>query len=255
MVKIVDYPVLVFAISFVGLWLSAWLGAFLSRKGLIVHQGVRDDFGVILAATLTLLGLIIGFSFSMATGRYDQRKNLEEAEANAIGTEYVRIELLPAASAARARALLTRYLDERILYYSTRDEERVREIDARVARLQAELWSAIRAPALANPTPVMALVVSGMNDVLNSQSYTQAAWWNRIPPAAWILMAAIAVCCNVLAGYRAHDFKKEAVLLLVLPLVVSISFFLVADIDSPRSGLILVKPQNLISLAESLRAP
>ena len=255
MVKIVDYPLLVFAISFVGLWLSAWLGAFLSRKRLIVHEGVRDDFGLILGATLTLLGLIIGFSFSMATGRYDQRKNLEEAEANAIGTEYVRVELLPAANAAKARALLKRYLDERILYYSTRDLDDVREIDARVARLQAELWSAIRAPALANPTPVMALVVSGMNDALNSQSYTQAAWWNRIPHAAWILMVAIAVCCNVLAGYRAHDFKKEAVLLLVLPLVVSISFFLVADIDSPRSGLIRVKPQNLISLAESLRAP
>lgn len=255
MVQIVDYPLLVFAVSFVGLWLAAWLGAFLSRKQMIVHENLRDDFGVVLAATLTLLGLIIGFSFSMATGRYDQRKNLEEAEANAIGTEYVRVELLPAANAAKARALLTRYLDERVLYYSTRDLDEVREIDARVARLQAELWAAIRAPALANPTPVMALVVSGMNDVLNSQSYTQAAWWNRIPHAAWILMVAIAVCCNLLTGYRSHDFKKEAVLLLVLPLVVSVSFFLVADIDSPRSGLIRVKPQNLISLVESLRAP
>src|SRR5882672_12256987 len=116
MAEILDYPVLVFAISFVGLWLSAWLGAFLSRKGLIVHQGVRDDFGVILAATLTLLGLIIGFSFSMATGRYDQRKNLEEAEANAIGTEYVRADMLPAADGAKVRALLKRYLDQRILY-------------------------------------------------------------------------------------------------------------------------------------------
>jgi hypothetical protein len=50
----------------------------------------REDFGVILAATLTLLGLIIGFSFSMAVGRYDQRKNYQEEEANAIGTELVR---------------------------------------------------------------------------------------------------------------------------------------------------------------------
>lgn len=255
MATIVDYPLLVFAISFLGLWLSAWLGAAASRKRLVVHEGVRDDFGLILAATLTLLGLIIGFSFSMATGRYDQRKNLEEAEANAIGTEYVRVELLPAADAAKARALLKRYTEQRILYYTTRGEEQIREIDARTAGLQAELWSAIRAPARANPNPVMALVVSGMNDVLNSQGYTQAAWWNRIPGAAWILMAAIAICCNVLAGYRAHDFKKEAVLLLVLPLVVSISFFLVAEIDSPRSGLIRVIPQNLDALMESLRAP
>ncbi|HKW37716.1 MAG TPA: hypothetical protein VJO54_07900 [Burkholderiales bacterium] len=255
MARIVDFPLLVFVISFLGLWLSAWLGAALSRKRLVEHEGVRDDFGLILAATLTLLGLIIGFSFSMATGRYDQRKNLEEAEANAIGTEYVRVDLLPAAKAAKARELLKSYAEQRILYYTTRGEEEIREIDARTARLQTELWSAILAPARADPNPVMALVVSGMNDVLNSQSYTQAAWWNRIPHAAWILMAAIAACCNLLAGYRAHDFRKEAVLLLVLPLVVAISFFLIAEIDSPRSGLIRVKPQNLEALIESLRAP
>ena len=252
--KIIDYPLLVLLISFVVMWLSAWLGVFLIRKQLL-HESVREDFGLVLAATLTLLGLIIGFSFSMATSRYDQRKNYEEAEANAIGTEYARAELLPAKDAAKARALLRSYTDQRILFYVTRDEREITEIDARTARLQAKLWSAILAPARANPTPVMALVVSGMNDVLNSQSYTQAAWWNRIPTAAWFLMAAIAICCNILIGYRAHDCKKEAVLLLVLPLVVAISFFLVADIDSPRSGLIRVKPQNLESLAESLRAP
>ncbi|HVQ62339.1 MAG TPA: hypothetical protein VMS53_09675, partial [Burkholderiales bacterium] len=192
MIKIVDYPLLVFAIAFGGMWFSAWLGPFLRRhlRGLELNESVRDDFGLIMAATLTLLGLIIGFSFSMATNRYDQRKNLEEAEANAIGTEYVRADMLPAADGAKVRALLKRYLDERILNYMTRDEEEVGEINVRTAQLQAELWSAIRAPARANPNPVMALVVSGMNDVLNSQSYTQAAWWNRIPGAAWLLMVA-----------------------------------------------------------------
>jgi hypothetical protein len=89
----------------------------------------REDFGVLLTATLTLLGLIIGFTFSMAISRYDQRKNYEEEEANAIGTEYLR----------------------------------------------------------ANATQT-ALAVMGMNDVLNTQGYTQAAWWNRIPMAAWGLM-------------------------------------------------------------------
>jgi hypothetical protein len=145
MVKITDYPLLVFAVSFTVMWLSAWVGPFLRRR-LELHQSVRDDFGLIMAATLTLLGLIIGFTFSMATNRYDQRKNLEEAEANAIGTEYVRADLLPAADGAKVRALLKRYLDERILYYRTRGEEEVGEINVRTAQLQAELWSAIRAP-------------------------------------------------------------------------------------------------------------
>jgi hypothetical protein len=93
-----------------------------------------------------------------------------------------------------------------------------------------------------------------MNDVLNSQGYTQAAWWNRIPSAAWALMATIAVCCNLLFGYSARRAKAHPILFLVLPLVVSISFFLIADIDSPRAGVIRVRPQNLVSLAQSLQA-
>jgi hypothetical protein len=93
-----------------------------------------------------------------------------------------------------------------------------------------------------------------MLDVLNSHGYTQAAWWNRIPIAAWGLMAAIAIYCNLLVGYGARNLKAEAVPLLVLPLVVAISFMLIADNDSPRGGLIRVNPQNLVSLAESLGA-
>jgi len=251
--NIAEYPFLVLVVSFVVLWLSTQLGTGILKRWRKLEQDAHEDFGVILAATLTLLGLIIGFSFSMATSRYDQRKNLEEAEANAIGTEYVRADLLPAADAVKVRALLKNYLDRRILFYKARDEQQVRQIDARTAQLQTDLWSAVLAPAAAQPTPVVALAVSGMNDVLNSQGYTQAAWWNRIPVAAWGLMGTIAICSNLLIGYGARSAKAGRILHLVLPLVVSISFFLIADIDSPRHGVILLNPQNLISLAESLR--
>ena len=96
---------------------------------------------------------------------------------------------------------------------------------------------------------LLALVLAGMNDVINSQGYTQAAYWNRIPTAAWFLLAAIALCSNVLFGYRVRNAGK---LSLVLPLVGSISLLLIADIDAPRHGLIHVSPQNLESLARSI---
>src|SRR5512139_2357706 len=166
------FPLLVFFFSFAVLWLSAWIGSA-GFKGLRAQVAEsREDFSVVQGATLTLLGLIIGFTFSMALGRYDQRKNYEEEEANAIGTEYLRADLLPAADAAKVRALLLRYVDQRILFYTTRDAQQLRQIDAETARLQAEMWSAVKAPASAQPTPVAALAVTGMNDVLNSQSYT-----------------------------------------------------------------------------------
>jgi len=252
MTYLMNHPLLVFALAFVVLLLSELIGVFLLRKQGGLEESAREQFGVIQTAALTLLGLIIGFSFSMAISRYDQRKNYEEAEANAIGTEYVRADLLPPADAARVRALLKTYVDQRLLFYVARDGQQLQRIDAYTGRLQAELWSAVRAPAMAQPTQVIALAVSGMNDVLNSQGYTQAAWWNRIPPAAWVLMAAIAICCNLLVGYGARQVRGETILMVVLPLVVSISFFLIADIDSPRGGVIRVQPQNLESLSQSL---
>jgi len=246
-----NYPVLFFPVSLFVLWLSARVGASFRRRRPL-KEDERGDFGFVQAATLTLLGLIIGFSFSMAIGRYDQRRNYEEAEANAIGTEYVRTDLLPAADQARVRALLRKYLDLRILFYRTRNEGEIQKVNGATAQLQEEMWSAVQAPALAHPTPVMALAVSGMNDVLNSQGYTQAAWWNRIPIAAWGLMITIAICCNFLVGYGGRSAEAKASLLFVLPLVVSIAFLLIADIDSPRGGLIHVPPQNLVSVSQSL---
>jgi hypothetical protein len=133
----------------------------------------------------------------------ERRKNYEPAEANAIGTEYLRSDLLPAADADRARSLLRLYLDQRVAVYT---------------------------------------------------AYTQAAWWNRIPTSAWLLMSAIAVIAHLLFGYGAQNAKAELALLTVLSLVVSISFLLTTDINSPRTGIIRVNRQNLTSPVESLRA-
>jgi hypothetical protein len=252
MTDLMNYPRLVFVLSFLTLWLATLIGTFFRGRRRKLEQEVREDFGTILATTLTLSGLIIGFTFQMSISRYEQRKNYEAAEANAIGTEYVRADLLSSADAAAVRSLLRLYIDERVSFFTAQDESQIPQINARTARLQGELWSAVRGVGVTQPTAVAALAIAGMNDVLNSQAYTQAAWWNRIPPSAWLLMAAIAVISHLLVGYGAPNAKAERFLLAVLPLVVSIAFLLIADIDTPRSGIIRVIPQNLTSLVESL---
>jgi hypothetical protein len=251
--KLLDFPILVFVVSVIVLWLATWVGGSIFGRRRVLDEHSRADYSGVAGAILTLLGLIIGFSFSMAVSRYDQRKGFEEAEANAIGTEYVRADLLPAADAAKVRALLTRYLDLRIEDYGTRNDADLRRLRLQTSQLQSQLWSAAHTGAAVQPTPLAALAASGMNDVLNSQGYAQAAGWNRIPAAAWALMAAIAIVGCMLIGYGAVAFRAEAYFIWVLPMVLSISFFLIADIDSPRGGLIEVKPQNLIDLAQSVR--
>ena len=247
-----DNPLLVLPTAFVLLWLAAWIGTSRLTK-LRSYAEHHEDFVIVQGATLTLLALVIGFAFSMAVSRYDQRKNLEEEEANAIGTEYLRADFLPAADAAKVRTLLVRYLEQRMAFYLVDDSAELRRIDTMTARLQAELWSTVRTPAAAQPTQIMALVVQGMNDVLNSQGYTLAAWRNRIPTGAWALMSVLAGLSAMLVGIGAKNAKPTSGVLLVLPLVISLALFLIADIDAPRNGIIHVAPLNLLTLAESLK--
>ncbi|HYX00659.1 MAG TPA: hypothetical protein VE963_01150, partial [Reyranella sp.] len=120
--------------------------------------------------------------------------------------------------------------------------------------LQGELWSAVVGPAGQKPDPVVALVVSGMSDVINAQGYTLAAWRYHVPLSAMALMVGIAALCNVLVGYGSSSVGPSRLLLMVLPLFVATTFMLIYDIDSPRRGLVRVVPANLESLLASLQA-
>ncbi|HWE22964.1 MAG TPA: hypothetical protein VG496_03390 [Myxococcales bacterium] len=254
MSRLLDHPILVFLTSVVALWLAAHAGAWVRRRMRQAPNALEKEYlGLVLTASLTLLALVIGFTFSMAVSRYDLRKSREEAEANAIGTEYLRADLLTPTDAARVRALLKRYLEQRILFYQTSDANRLARIDASTAQLQEDLWLAVRSPAAANPTALTTLVVSGMNELLDARGHTQAAWWNRIPRAAWALMVLIAICSNSLVGYTAQGAGAKPPRFFYLPLIVALSFLLMSDIDSPAGGLIRVIPQDLISVSESVR--
>jgi hypothetical protein len=244
----VDRPWPVLVVLIITLWLSAWTGARVLRSR-PAEAGASVYYDIILGATLTLLSLIIGFTFSMAISHFDQRKSYESAEANAIRTAYLRADLLPSADASNFRMLLGKYLEQRILFYEAGDEEELPPIDARTAQLQADLWSAVRASATSIP-----LIVIAVNDMLNARSSAEAAWANRISLEAWTLMAAIAICGNVLVGYGARNFSAKTIPVLILPPVflISISLYLIDDIDSPRSGLIAVGPENLRLFSDSV---
>ena len=253
MTYLTRHPAILFLAMIVLMALAAGIGFLVLRRIRPMADDSRDDFNIVQGATLTLLALLIGFTLSMAVGRYDQRKNLEEEEANAIGTEFLRAELVEGPETAQIKALLIRYLDQRILYYRTREPDALQKIEHATAQIGDDLWKVVRGVARDKPTPITSLVVSGMNDVLNSQGYTEAAWLNRIPVSAWCLMIVIAFFSSLMQGYGARTKSAKAALLLVLPMTISLSLALIADIDSPRGGLIRVPPQNLHNLETALK--
>lgn len=247
-----QFPIAVFLFTFFGLWLSVMMGTFIRKRQTPLNDDQRADFTISQGATLTLLGLIIGFTFSMSLGRYDQRKLYEEAEANVIGTEFLRADLLPDDTAVRVRELLKKYLNQRIAFFETRDKNLLAQLSHDTSQLQKELWSVVRAQGVRNPSPTMSLVLSGMNEVLDAEGRTQSAFWNRIPDAAWLLMGTIAILSCLMIGSGART--RRVALVPVLPLVIATAFLLISDLDSPRAGITHVKPYNLLNLATFLNS-
>lgn len=251
MVTLIDHPLPFAFVVLLAFTLATSIGALLATRQGGLSSGQREDFNLVLGATMTLLSLIIGFSFSMAISRYDQRKSLEEAEANAIGTAYNRVELLGEQRAVEIKRLLQEYTRLRFSFYLAHDENGLKEVNMKTEGVQEALWAATAAGAKEQPTPLGALAAASVNDVINSQGYTQAAWWNRIPRGAWMLMLAIGFVASTMVGYSARMAWKEPVVMLMLPLVTSVAIFLIADIDSPRGGMIRLQPQNLTALSNS----
>jgi hypothetical protein len=243
-----DFPLLVSVTSLALLALSTWVGVALRKRAGVSPEDLRHESANLMAgAILTLLFFLIGFTFSMAIHRYDIRKECELAEAVAIGTAYSRADLLVAGDAAKVQTLLKKYLDQRMLFYMTRSQGRASEIIADTVQLQAQLWSTVQPALAAVPPPLMGVLVSGINDVINSQRNCQGAWLNRIPVGAWALVLIIGIGSCWLIGYRAR--RTDWLAFLVVPIAVSVCFFLIADLDSPRGGAIHVTPQNLSSLS------
>jgi len=201
---------LILVLSFLLLWFTAWASGKVSQRRHDLSEEMRPDFNVILAASLTLLYADHRVQLFDGTSRYDMRKTYEEAEANAIGLSMSgqicwdrrRRRRLKRLFAAVHGTAYTGLLDTR-LQHTLRDD--LTRINRQTAQIQDQLWVAASQAAMAQPTPVRALAVAGMNDVLNSQGYTQAAWWNRIPVGRGALMFGIAVFCIVRCGYGAHQ--------------------------------------------------
>jgi len=254
---LLDHPVVFLLVLLMALGSATRLGAALRTRHGPLEEARRSDFDIVLGATLTLLSLIVAFTFSMAASRYDMRKNYEEGEANAIGTVYVRADLLPAVDAARVQNLLHEYTKLRIRFYTITNytlhtDEQLNELNKATTHKQGQLWAAVVGPVSANQTAPMALVAAGMNDALNSQSYAQAASWNRIPPGAWVLLCTIGLVATIMIGFRFDTGSRQRMLMLILPTLIAVSLFLISDIDCPRGGVIRVLPLNLMALEPTL---
>lgn len=228
---------LVFVSLFGALSLATYLGMVLSRS----RRGVQDshaDEGYLLSATLALLGLLIGFTFSMTLGRYDTRRETVVAEANAIGTAWLRAGLLEGAQANALRASLRTYAQQRLVLAHSGNADLV---EAQSTALQQQIWTQARAAAPAMPQPTAALLISGMNDMFDAASSRRAEREARIPAFVLdMLMIAVVASAGMVGYVLGGNARRHGVATVVLLALLSLAIVMILDLDRPWSGLIRI---------------
>jgi hypothetical protein len=207
------------------------------------------------AAMLSLLALLLGFTFALAEGRFETRRGLVIQEANAIGTTYLRASLLPEGHKQSVEKLLRRYVDVRLdFYYAGEDKTKIDAAEQASAVIQHELWAHAAAVGQATPTPLVATFVSILNDTIDLDATRLNALHARVPGAVWLLVLSVALCGCFVTGLGAGASSERSVFANgLLPLLMTVAIMLIADLDRPRAGLIRIDQQPLLNLKQSLQ--
>src|SRR6266478_2890733 len=215
------------------------------------------DSGSVPAAVLTLLGLLLGFTFAMAVSRHDARRELVVQEANSMLTTARRARLLPEPQATNVGRLLREYVAMRIeAHRETQFSQRFVALRKSSVDLHERLWNEAVAAAAKQPTSITASFIVSLNETIDLEATRIAAKRNHVPGAVWLLLLCVAGCGLWLTGWQAGTSGRHSILeRFVFPLLVAIVITLITDIDTPRGGLIALDERPLLELNETLNRP
>ena len=244
-------PAVFLLLSLVLLWLGMLLGTRIREKRNEVIEHESKIITVLEGSLLTLFGLLIGFTFSMAVSRYDTRKTLVLTEANAIGTTWLRSALLAEPTRSEEQNLLRQYVTERVRYLAVgHNKEGIEESLKRSSNLQARMWATASNYAADHKDVTTSLFLSTLNDSIDVSEQRTAANENRIPPEAWWMLLFVGFSATLLVGLDVRP--KSWVLQLTLPIVLSGALTLTMDMDSPRYGLIVITQPSMERVAKQM---
>jgi hypothetical protein len=218
---------------------------------------LREPLGVLQAALLGLVALILAFGMTMAVGRYDARRSAVVDDANAIGTTYLRAQTLREPVRTRSLDVLTRYTDDVIVYSNAvPGTGPYREAVARSGVRQRELWR-LGARALAeSPTDsAPRLYIETLNEMIDMQTVRISVLSNRVPSAVLVItIMGAAVGLGLLALYLAM-LSRGVFTVILAAVFVSLLLFMTFDLDRPARGFVQVPDTPLVTLRASMELP
>ena len=243
---------------FVGMIVLLEVGRWLGRRRQTKdEERARAGLGAVEGAVFALLGLLIAFTFSGAASRFDARRQLIVQEANAIGTAWLRLDLLPAIAQPELRDLFRRYLDLRLAAYRKMpDIEAARSELSRANALQGEIWNRAVAACQESPDPVKAQLIPALNDMFDLATARTMAAQTHPPAIIFIMLGVLALTSSLLAGYAMAGGKTRSWIHAVgFALIMATSVYVILDLEFPRLGIIRVDAfdQVLVELRQSMK--
>ena len=220
-------------------------------------EGAHKGTGAVDAAIYGLLGLLLAFTFSGAANRFEERRQLIRAEANAIGTAYLRLDLLAPETQGAIKEQFRQYLDARLsAYQKLPDLAAARGELERSIQIQRVIWRDVVA-ALALPNaPAEMVILPPINEMFDLANTRVVAKQSRPPVVIFLMLGVTAVLAAVLAGYGMADRRSRRVLHpLVFAVVMATAIYVILDLEYPRLGLITIDAadQILIDVRNSMR--
>lgn len=227
---------------FAGMLLMLALGRWLGQRSLSQETDVvRSRLTGIETAIFGLMGLMVAFTFSGAANRYEMRRQLVVDEANAIGTAYLRLDLLPAASQPALREKFRQYTDTRTKVYRLLPDLDASAAQAAIAvTLQNEIWTGTLAALKEAPPQATIVVIPALNQMIDVTTTRAIAQLSHTPKLLFIVVVILTLVCSLLAGYVLANTKTlhVGVYVVTFAVVMTLTVYIIFDLDYPRFGLI-----------------
>jgi hypothetical protein len=247
---LLDHPYQLFVVLAVILPIAAEMGMRWPKQNTDEKQeaGLSTIYGGILG----LLGLLLGFTFAMALSRFEVRRQLVVDEANAIGTTWLRADMLPEPYRDAEKYQMYEYVGARLDFYSAGlDTIQVEKALRRATQMQDSLWRQAVEAAQKQPTPITGLFIQSLNEMIDLESSRQDALENRIPSSVWTVLLTVSAAASAMTG--ALYPRRTSIAFLLVPLVLASVMALIADLDSSRRGLIRISQGSMVRLETTMK--
>lgn len=213
------------------------------RRLLQLGESANEGLGAMDGAVFGLMGLLLAFTFTGAATRFDQRRDLIVQETNAVGTAWLRLDLLQQGPRQQARDLMRRYLDARLdVYREVLDKDQLQNSLAAVSALQAEIWKlAVTQSREDKSQPLPQVLLPALNDMFDiATSRILASRQHPHPAIFGMLLALVLVSCFLLGFSQAKVTRQSRLHLVGFALTTALALYIIIDLEYPRIGLIRV---------------